>query len=97
MENGFRIVAVVTMSEQDVEGGQRYEDLVLDLLPGFDSRVERRLRTPDGRTEVQELWFPSRDVMAAVMVHPARLAARDALGVNAPTTEVYEVDEVPRR
>ncbi|NUT33125.1 MAG: hypothetical protein HOV79_08630 [Hamadaea sp.] len=90
MPEGFRIVAVVHMSE-DVDGGRRYEDLVLGLLPSVGGRVERRLRTPDGRTEVQELWFPAREAMESVMTHPDRLAARDALAANAPTTEVYEV------
>jgi hypothetical protein len=94
MDSGFRIVAVVQMSDQDIDGGQRYEDLVLGLLPQFGARVERRLRTPDGRTEVQVLWFPSRAQMEAVMVHPDRLAARDRLGTSAPTTVVHEVDDV---
>lgn len=94
MTEGFRIVAVVRMSAEDVDGGVRYEDLVLDLLPSAGGRVERRLRTPDGLTEIQELWFPSREAMESVMVHPARLAARGALGEAAPVTEVYEVAPV---
>lgn len=94
MENGLRIVAVVRMSEEDVEGGQRYEDLVLDLLPPHGGRVERRLRTPDGRTEVQVLWFPSAAAMHAVVEHPDRLAARDRLGSAVPATELLEADDV---
>ena len=88
------IVAVVRMSDADIEGGQRYEDLVLDLLPAVGARVERRLRASDGRTEVQVLWFPSRAQMEAVMMHPDRLAARDRLGPDAPTTVVHEVEDV---
>ena len=94
MDSGLRIVAVVEMSDDDVDGGRRYEDLVLDLLPEHGARVERRLRTPDSRTEVQVLWFPSRETMEAIMAHPARLAAREELGAAAPTTRVYEVDDV---
>lgn len=94
MDNGWRIVAVVTMSDDDIEGGQQYENLVLGLLPQFGGRVERRLRTPDGRTEVQVLWFPSAAEMAAVIDHPDRLAARDRLGANVPATVVHEVTEV---
>jgi hypothetical protein len=94
VENGLSIVAVVHLSDTDLDGGRAYEDLVLALLPAHGARVERRLRTPDGRTEVQELWFPSRTVLEAVMNHPDRLAARAKLGEAAPTTDVYEVDIV---
>jgi hypothetical protein len=94
VDNGLRIVAVVHMADADVAGGRDYEDLVLGLLPAHGARVERRLRTPDSRTEVQELWFPSREALEAVMKHPDRLAARDRLGEAAPTTDVYEVDVV---
>jgi hypothetical protein len=94
VENGLRIVAVVHMSEADVAGGREYEDLVLGLLPAHGGRVERRLRTPDSRTEVQELWFPSREALDAVMNHPDRRSARARLGEAAPTTDVYEVEVV---
>lgn len=94
MDNGVRIVAVVQMSDEDVEGGQRYEDLVLDLLPTEGGRVERRLRSADGRTEFQVLWFPSREAMQKVIAHPDRLAARDRLGSAVPETAVHEVDDV---
>jgi hypothetical protein len=95
VENGYRIVAVVQMSEEDIEGGRLYEDVVLDLLPSQGGRVERRLRTPDARTEVQVLWFPSREAMEAVVAHPDRLAARDRLGSAVPVTVVHEVHDVP--
>jgi hypothetical protein len=94
VEKGLRIVAVVHMSDADVAAGREYEDLVLGLLPAHGGRVERRLRTADARTEVQELWFPSREALEAVMDHPDRLAARARLGEAAPTTDVYEVDVV---
>src|SRR5436190_444739 len=92
---GLRIVAVVHMADADVPGGRDYEDLVLGLLPAVGGHVERRMRTADSRTEVQDLWFPSREAMHTVMSHPARLTARKKLGDAAPTTEVYEVDVVP--
>jgi hypothetical protein len=94
VDNGVRIVAVVEMSEEDIEGGQRYEDLVLSLLPSHGGKVERRMRTADGRTEFQVLWFPSHEAMQAVIEHPDRLAARDRLGSAAPTTVVHEVADV---
>lgn len=85
---------MVQMSEDDIEGGRHYEDLVLDLLPSQGGKVERRLRTADGRTEFQVLWFPSREAMRAVIEHPDRLAARDRLGSAVPTTVIHEVAEV---
>ncbi len=94
MENGVRIVAVVHLSPLDVAGGIAYEDLVLNLLSEVGARVERRLRTPDSMTEVQELWFPSREALQAALDHPGRLAARAKLGDAAPTTDVYDVQVV---
>jgi hypothetical protein len=94
VDGGVTIAAIVRMSEEDVDGGQRYEDLVLALLPVYGGRVERRLRSNDGLTEVQILWFPSFEAMEAVIEHPDRQAARDRLGADVPATEVIEVSEV---
>lgn len=94
MNGGVTIAAIVRMSDEDVEGGQQYEDLVLGLLPTHGARVERRLRSEDGRSEVQVLWFPSFEALAAVIEHPERQAARDRLGTAVPATEVLQVNDV---
>jgi len=91
----FRIVAVVEMATGHFAAGGRYEDEVLALLGRHGGRVERRLRTGDGGSEVQILAFESRAGYEAVLTDPARLSLRAALGAAAPTTRVLEVSDVP--
>jgi hypothetical protein len=91
----LRIVALVEMADGHAKDGGRYEDAVLALLDRYGGRVERRLRTGDGGTEVQILTFESRAGYEAVLADPERLAWRDALGDRAPTTRVLEVRDVP--
>ncbi|PZF97112.1 GNAT family N-acetyltransferase [Micromonospora deserti] len=90
----LRVVALVELAAGAVEAGQRYEDAVLSLLGRHGGRLERRLRTGDGRTEVHLLRFASRDGWEAFLADPERAALRDALGDAAPTGRVLEVHEV---
>ncbi|MFI7547842.1 hypothetical protein [Actinoplanes sp. NPDC049599] len=91
----IRVVALVEMAAGHVEAGARYEDAVLALLGRYGGKVERRLRTGDGGTEVQVLTFESRAGYEAVLTDPERLALRAGLGDAAPTTRVLEVSDVP--
>ncbi|MEV6811406.1 GNAT family N-acetyltransferase [Micromonospora sp. NPDC051296] len=89
-----RLVALVELPAAAVEAAQRYEDTVLALLPRHGGRVERRLRTGDGRTEVHVIRFDTRAGYDAFLVDPERAALRAALGATAPSTRVLEVQEV---
>ncbi|MCM0674223.1 GNAT family N-acetyltransferase [Micromonospora phytophila] len=89
-----RVVALVELAADAVEAGQRYEDTVLDLLGRHGGRVERRLRTGDGRTEVHLLRFDSRAGWEAFRADPERAALRASLGDGTPTGRVLEVHEV---
>ena len=88
----MNLVAVVDLVE--AEAGRRYEDRVLVLLKRHGGRLERRLRSTDGLTEVHLLWFPSREAYDAFLADPARAEARAALGDAVPTSRVVEVEEV---
>lgn len=88
-----RLVALVDLSA-DAEAGRRYEDAVLALLGRHGGRLERRLRTGDGRTEVHVIRFAARAGYDAFLVDPERAVLRAGLGEAAPTTRVLEVRDV---
>ncbi|MFJ8582702.1 hypothetical protein [Micromonospora sp. NPDC093277] len=89
----LRLVALVDLGA-DPEAGRRYEDAVLALLGRHGGRLERRLRTGDGRTEVHVIGFATRAGYDGFMADPDRAALRAELGDRAPTTRVLEVHDV---
>ncbi|MFE9689043.1 GNAT family N-acetyltransferase [Micromonospora sp. NPDC005806] len=91
----LRVVALVDLSaDAEAEAGRRYEDAVLALLGRHGGRLERRLRTGDGQTEVHVIRFASRADYDGFLVDPERVALRAGLGNAAPTTRVLEVRDV---
>ncbi|MTK01554.1 GNAT family N-acetyltransferase [Micromonospora sp. CP22] len=90
--SAVRLVALVELP--DVAAGRHYEDSVLALLPRHGGRLERRLRTGDGRTEVHVIRFDTRAGYAGYLADPERIALRAGLGEAAPQTRVLEVHEV---
>ena len=88
----LNLVAVVDLVE--AETGREYEDRVLDLLKRHGGRLERRLRSTDGLTEVHLLWFPSRAAYDSFLEDPRRGEIRDEFGDAAPNGRVVEVEEV---
>lgn len=89
-----RLVALVEFGTDAVEAGQRYEDTVLARLGRHGGRLERRLRTDDGRGEVHVIRFATRAGYESFVADPERAALRAALGDAAPVTRVLEVHEV---
>ncbi|MBM0226998.1 MULTISPECIES: GNAT family N-acetyltransferase [Micromonospora] len=89
-----RLVALVEFGADAVEAGQRYEDTVLALLGRHDGRLERRLRTVDGRSEVHVIRFATRAGYGSFLADPERAAQRAVLGDAAPVTRVLEVRDV---
>ncbi|SCG64995.1 DUF1330 domain-containing protein [Micromonospora coxensis] len=92
--SGLLLVALVEFSLDDPEASRRYEDAALALLGRHGGRVERRLRSTDGWTEVHVLRFDSRAGWEAFQADPQRRALRAALGDAAPTARVIEMREV---
>jgi hypothetical protein len=75
---------------------QRYEDLVLPLLDRHDGRLERRLRNPDGTTEVHVLSFESEAAYAGFLSDPERGRHRSLLAGEELTQRVVEsLSDVP--
>ena len=74
---------------------QAYERRVLPLLERHGGRLDRRLRTADGRTEIHLLSFADRAGYDAYLADPDRAAAEpllDGLDVDRRLLEVTDVD-----
>lgn len=88
------LVVLVDVPGEAVDAFRRYEAAVLPLLERHDGRLERRLRTPDGRSEVHVLSFASRAAYEAFAADPSRAAARPLLEGATPDQRVLEVSDV---
>lgn len=93
-ETDLLLAVVVEMREGAVAQGQGYEDAVLGLLARYDGRLERRMRSVDGVTEIQVIRFASPAGLDAFMADPDRLALRAAVGEGAPAARVLQVRDV---
>ncbi len=89
-------VWVAHVEVDGVELLQRYEDGVLPLLAEHGGRLERRLRSDDGRTEVHVMTFPSAEALTRYRGDPRRDALRDLLHRSGARVELLHVRDVPR-
>ena len=98
MPDGARVtvVTLVDIPRSSLGAFRAYEDRVLPLLQQHGGTVERRLRTPDGTTEVHVLSFDSDDAYRAYLADPERAAHRALLaGVELQQRVVENLVEVP--
>jgi hypothetical protein len=72
----YTVVAVVDVPPGGVAAFRLYEGEVLPLLRRHGGRVERRLSTPDGTTEVHVLSFVSEEGYRAYLGDPERARHR---------------------
>ncbi|NEK86168.1 hypothetical protein GCU60_10410 [Blastococcus saxobsidens] len=84
------VVAVVDVPPEAVGAFQRYENQVLPLLDRHGGRLERRLRSPDGSTEVHVLSFPTDADYRRYLADPDRSAHRSLLSDVPVTLRVVE-------
>ena len=77
-----------------VADGRRYEDDVLKLLAPHGGRLERRLRSIDGTTEVQIIRFVAPAGLEGFLADPDRIALRNVVGDGAPVARVLTVRDV---
>ena len=57
--NLVTFVLIARIPAEGIEDFRAYEDAVLPLLSEFNGRLERRLRNPDGTTEMHIISFAS--------------------------------------
>ena len=92
----FTVVSLVDVPSDSVAAFQRYEDHVLPLLQRHGGRLDRRLRTPDGTTEVHVLSFASQATYRGYIGDAERERHR-ALLAGVPLTQrvVESLSDVP--
>lgn len=98
-ESGERlmIVIVADVPEGAVTAFQRYEDRVLPMLEQHGGRLERRLRTPDGRVEVHIVSFGAPAGFDSYIADPDRSAHRELLAGVDVGQRVLKVHDVGDR
>ena len=89
------LVLVVDLPEGGAAACSRYEALVLPLLPRHGGRLERRLRSADGRSEVHVVSFADRAGYQAYLADPERREHRAVLAGAEPQQRLLEVHDVP--
>jgi hypothetical protein len=88
------LVQIVRVPPEGVTTFQRYESLVLPLLPRHGGRFERRLRGEDGHIEVHIVSFPSHEALDAYRGDPDRVKHLPLLEESGAETELIEVTDV---
>lgn len=89
------LVLLVDLPEGGAAAFTRYEALVLPLLPRHGGRLERRLRSTDGRSEVHVVSFADRAGYEAYLADPERRDHRAVLAGVEPEQRLLEVHDVP--
>lgn len=93
----FTLVMIAELGASAVEPFDAYEGRVLPLLDRHGGRLERRLRTADGRTEVHVLSFASRADFDTYRADPDRAALQPLLAdldIRQRVLEVHDVAEL---
>jgi uncharacterized protein (DUF1330 family) len=88
------LVQIVRVPPEGVTTFQRYESLVLPMLPRHGGKFERRLRGEDGHIEVHIVAFPNHEALDAYRNDPDRLKHLPLLEESRAETELIEVKEV---
>jgi hypothetical protein len=96
-DEGATYVLIAEVPASGVESFGRYEDAVLPLLADHGGRLERRLRSPDGRREIHVLWFPHPQALDAFRGDPRRLRLARLLDASGAQAELLAVEDVTER
>ncbi len=89
------LALVVDLADDAVAPFDAYERRVLPLLARHGGRLDRRLRSGDGRTEVHLLSFADRVGYAAYLADPDRTAAGHLLDGLDVRRRLVEVTDAP--
>jgi hypothetical protein len=87
------LALVVDLATDAVEPFEAYERRVLPLLERHGGRLDRRLRTADGRTEIHLLSFADRAGYDAYLADPDRAAAERLLDGRDVQRRLWEVTD----
>lgn len=87
-------VQIVRIPEAGVSDFQRYEDIVLPLLPVHDGRLEARYRGGSGTFEVHVVSFPSDFERDAYRADLRRQEVQHLLTGSGAVAELVQVSRV---
>ncbi len=87
-------VMIADMSPEAVTSFRDYEGKVLPLLPRHGGRLERRLRSKDGLSEVHLVSFDSRDGYESYLADPERQGHRPLIERKGVEQRLLEVSDV---
>ncbi|GAA2475268.1 GNAT family N-acetyltransferase [Streptomyces gobitricini] len=85
----FQLAVVLDYPADALEEALAYEERALALLPRHGGRLERRLRTADGLSEVHLVRFPCEDAYRAYLADPDRTPDGRITARVLEVTEVY--------
>ncbi len=88
------IAMIADVDGDSIERFRSYEELVLPLLAKHGGRLERRVRSVDGMTEIHLIAFDGEAGYRAYVDDPVRLAARTSLDDAAVDQRVLFVRNV---
>jgi hypothetical protein len=93
-DGGVTYVFVADVPTEGRAAFRQYENAVLPLLADHAGRLERRLRSADGRREVHILWFPNTPALDAFRADPRRRRVSHLMAASGARTELFIVDDV---
>jgi hypothetical protein len=96
LDSALTLVMVADVAPEAVAAFQAYEAQVLPLLARHGGKLERRLRSRDGLSEVHVISFASRGGYEAALADPERMRQRSmltGLTLEQRFLEVVEVHE----
>jgi hypothetical protein len=91
---GVLLVQITRVPLAGVDAFRRFEAAVLPLLPEYEARLERRLRTSDGRFEIHIVSFASREALDRYRNDPRRQEHLHLLHESQAAVELVEVTDV---
>ena len=87
-------LVTIDLAEADLEAFERYEFVVLGLVPNHGGRVELRVRALDRRSETHLLYFPGEEAFERFRSDPVRLALSSEFERCGARTEVRLVERI---
>src|SRR3954454_20114587 len=87
------VVAIARIPLDGLADYAAYESRVLSLLPAHGAKLERRLRTTDGTTEIHVIWFPSQGALEGYLADPLRERHRSLLDASGAAIELLHMDD----
>jgi hypothetical protein len=88
------VAAVIDVAPADIERFRVYEEIVLGLLERHGGRLERRLRSDDGESEIHLIEFADPAGYTAYLADPERAAAQRLVDGAEMTARAFVVDDV---